>query len=171
MANISLESALRTCKVDTAYANKVQSDRFLNPNNMVCPVWNGRDITGRPVCPDSFVTKRAGCNSAEDRVVVENSQRPQYIEYINLSANGIGGHIYGNTMAQSDLMDARKQLNDINNITGNFGKQFSASVYPACGYYPYRKAMSEEAQARREHQSLQNGFDGNQYRKSYAGIM
>ena len=28
---MSLEAAIRTCKVDPAYANKVESDRFLNP--------------------------------------------------------------------------------------------------------------------------------------------
>ena len=54
MASISLEAAIRTCKVDTAYANKVQSDRFLSPSLLMCPVWNGVDTTGRQVCPDSF---------------------------------------------------------------------------------------------------------------------
>ena len=39
------------------------------------------DLTGRRVCPDSFYTKSAGCNSAEDRVVVENNLRPQYAEF------------------------------------------------------------------------------------------
>ena len=83
MSSISLEGSIRTCKVDTGYANKVESDRFLNPENMVCPIWNGVDLTGRRVCPDSFYTKSAGCNSAEDRVVVENNLRPQYAEYVN----------------------------------------------------------------------------------------
>ncbi len=69
--SVSLESGIRTCKVVTGWANKVQSDRFQNPNLMVCPVWNGVDTAGRRACPDSFMTKRAGCNSAEDRVVVE----------------------------------------------------------------------------------------------------
>ena len=41
--SVSLESALRTCKVDTAWADKIASDRFLNPDNMVCPIWNGMD--------------------------------------------------------------------------------------------------------------------------------
>ena len=87
---LSLEGALRTCKVNTGWANRIQSDRFENPNLMVCPVWNGVDLAGRPVCADSFYTKRAGCNSAEDRVIVENAvSRPQYIEYLNLDAAGI----------------------------------------------------------------------------------
>lgn len=163
--SISLESAIRTCKVDTAYANKVESDRFLNPEMMVCPIWNGVDSTGRKVCPDSFMTKRAGCNSAEDRVVVENNQRPQYMEYINLSANGIDGGIYGNTMSWNEEGQRRKELKDVNNITGNFGKQFGASVYPACGYYPYKQALAQEAESRRKVQAEEEGFYANRSRQ------
>jgi len=146
--SISLESAIRTCKVDTAYANKVESDRFLNPSLMVCPVWNGVDTTGRQVCPDSFYTKRAGCNSAEDRVMVENSvSRPQYMEYINLSANGIEGAIYGNTMPWNTVGQTSRELNAVNNVTGNFGLQFGANTYPGCNYYPYEQALQQEKNA------------------------
>jgi hypothetical protein len=50
------------------------------------------DNTGRLVCANSFYTKRAGCNSALDRVAVENTvSRPQYMEYIQLNAAGIKG--------------------------------------------------------------------------------
>ena len=80
---LNLESALRTCKVDTAYQQRIQSDRFLNPKNLVCPVWNGLDTAGRVACTDSFYTKREGCNSALDRVGVENILRPQYMQYIS----------------------------------------------------------------------------------------
>jgi hypothetical protein len=144
---ISLEAAIRTCKVDTAYSNKVQSDRFLNPNLMVCPVWSGVDTTGREVCPDSYYTKNAGCNSAEDRVFVENNLRPQYMEYINLSAQGIDAAIYGNTMPWNEVGQSNAELQAVNNVTGNFGKQFGASVYPGCNYYPYEEAMTQEQAA------------------------
>ena len=164
--NISLESAIRTCKVDTAYASKVESDRFLNPVNMVCPVWNGVDTAGRPVCPDSFVTKREGCNSAEDRVVVENNQRPQYMEYITLSANGIDGSIYGTVAPTVDEMGANQKLQQINNVTGNFGLQFKANTYPACGYNVYNQRMSEEQQRARESQALREGYRSNNYRRN-----
>lgn len=157
--SVSLEAAIRTCKVDTAYANKVESDRFLNPDNMVCPIWNGMDTAGRQVCPDSFWTKRAGCNSAEDRVVVENNQRPQYMEYITLSAQGINGSIYGNTMPYQESKARTGDLNNINKITGQFGTQFGAEVYPSCGYYPYNQAMSQVAQANRQNQAVVNGFN------------
>lgn len=119
--SISLEASLRTCKVDTGWASKVQSDRFLNPSLMVCPTWNGIDSAGRPVCADSFMTKRAGCNSAEDRVVVENNvSRPQYMEYINLNAQGIAGNIYGNSPQGNSAIQARRQQ-EVNTVTGQFG--------------------------------------------------
>ena len=91
---ISLENSIKTCKVDDAWASRVQSDRFLNPNNAVCPVWNGLDTAGRPVCSDSFAIKSGGCHNANDRVVVENHLRPNYIEYVNLSSRGYGGNLY-----------------------------------------------------------------------------
>jgi hypothetical protein len=169
MSSISLEAAIRTCKVDVAYANKVQSDRFLNPDNMVCPIWGGVDTAGRSVCPDSFVTKTAGCNSAEDRVMVENDQRPQYMEYINLSANGIGGNIYGNTSYPNE-MDwensgmASTKLDNMNKITGQFGNQFRATNYPSCGYNSYNEAMSQVSQQMRDAQSLQQGYLNQGYR-------
>ena len=85
---ISLLGSINTCKVNTGYASKIQSDRFENPDAMTCPLWNGQDSFGRFVHPDSFVTKNAGCNSADDRVSVENYLRPQYMEYVALDAAG-----------------------------------------------------------------------------------
>lgn len=182
MSAFSLDGALRTCKVDTAYANKVQSDRFLAPQNMVCPVWTGVDSTGRTVCPDSFYTKSAGCNSAEDRIVVENNQRPQYFEYINLSASGVDGLIYGedlkNNMNFNEVGTTNKNLRNINNITGQFGTQFSAEVYPSCAYYPYSQAMNQmtdqkqgtvegfarRAEDNRTLQALSQGYNSNRMR-------
>jgi hypothetical protein len=51
-------------------------------------VWNGLDTFGRIVAFDSFYTKAPGCQSAEDRVVVENQQRPRYFEFVTLDAQG-----------------------------------------------------------------------------------
>ena len=165
--SVSLEAALRTCKVDTAWANRVESDRFLNPNNMVCPIWNGVDTSGREVCPDSFWTKRAGCNSATDRVVVENNvSRPQYMEYITLSAGGINGNIYGNTMPYQNSELRSRELKDVNKITGNFGLEFGANVYPSCGCCtPYDEAMAQENQQGRQTQAMENGFKANSLRR------
>lgn len=167
--NISLESSIRTCKIDPAYAAKVHSDRFLNPSNMVCPVWNGFDSAGRPACANSFMTKRAGCNSAEDRVFVENYQRPQYVEYINLNAGGIQGQMYGESgdenSDQWDSMKRREDLDQVYNITGNFGKQFGSSVYPNCGINQYARGMSQDADSFRKYQAYNQGYKSNYMKK------
>jgi len=155
MANISLEKNIRTCKVDPGWASRMQSDRFLNPTQMVCPLWNGVDSTGREVSPDSYYTKNAGCNSAEDRIMVENAvSRPQYMEYINLSANGISGSIYGDTMPWQDVGQTEDQLRALNNVTGNFGLQFGAMVNPGCNIYPYEQAQKQMKQAQSAMQGL-----------------
>lgn len=91
--SLSLQGSVRTCKVDQAWANKVQSDRFENPNLLLCPIWDGQDMYGRYVNPDSFYTKAPGCASAEDRVFVENDQRPKYFEYVSLDAAGLNNEI------------------------------------------------------------------------------
>jgi hypothetical protein len=87
----SLESAIRTCKVNTGNADRIESDRFLGfPDKKTCPPFLGTDLVGRSICPDSFMTKSAGCNTAEDRIYIENTvSRPHYYEYINLSPRGM----------------------------------------------------------------------------------
>lgn len=113
MSNISIEAAVRTCKVNTGWASRIQSDRFENSNLMMCPVWNHRDLSGRVVCADSFYTKREGCNSPLDRIDVENMQRPQYMEYITLDASGIQGNMYGD---QKVAVEGYKNLGDMYDV-------------------------------------------------------
>lgn len=137
----SLESSIRTCKIDTAYAPKVFSDRFLNPCNTVCPMWSGYDSVGRSVCPNSYKAKSAGCQSAMDRVRVETHQRPQYGGYVFTNSVGVNG---GATMDNCEInqgVSRERALCDINEISGNFGAQFGANVYPGCGVNRYKRAM------------------------------
>tara|TARA_Y100000389_G_scaffold150211_1_gene149740 strand:- start:7566 stop:8255 length:690 start_codon:yes stop_codon:yes gene_type:complete len=182
--SVSLESGIRTCKVVTGWANKVQSDRFQNPNLMVCPVWNGLDAAGRQACPDSFMTKRAGCNSAQDRVVVENNvSRPQYMEYVNLDASGIAADIYaGSAPHQASLA----RTNDLKGMlpsdkhpgvtaTWGNGGGYGAQTLRGCsgmgshGQSVYDKthpvahtaenyAMAQQHQQQRHIASMQNGY-------------
>ena len=185
MGSISLEASLRTCKVDTGWASKIESDRFFNPNNMVCPLWNGVDTAGRQVAPDSFMTKRAGCNSAEDRVMVENNvTRPQYMEYINLNANGVSGQIYGNTNGYQQTGARNHMLNEVvdnpKHGTGQFGlqTQFGQNVLQNCNSNcgssassckwrgPYPDAMAQEAQQNRMGQALNQGYNTNEMRNA-----
>lgn len=160
---LSLEGALRTCKVNTGWANRIQSDRFENPNLMVCPVWNGVDLAGRPVCADSFYTKRAGCNSAEDRVIVENAvSRPQYIEYLNLDAAGITAPLYGSVnMSKADMGVQMREKQEVPQVTGGFGLVNNAgfgTLQSTCNINAYEQAQAQEAKENRMAQSLQLGM-------------
>lgn len=164
--SLSLEKSVRTCKVDTGYAGNIESQRFLNPNYMVCPIWTGFDNTGRLVCPDSFYTKSRGCNSALDRVAVENAvSRPQYNELISLDVAGLNGNIYGNTTPYQNSAYRTKDLQNLNNITGNFGKDFGAFVYPPCGRNAYQNGMAQEKAAARQAQQGQIGAEAYQRRR------
>lgn len=137
MSYISLSGSIRTCKVDSGWASKIQSDRELNPSNMLCPPWNGVDTAGRPVCMDSFNTKAPGCNSAMDRVIVENALRPQYMEYVTLDASGIVGDQH--CQAENAGSNMRAQCNqraqdNTHKYTGQFGynSSFMGSIEPNC---------------------------------------
>ena len=167
MASISLEASIRTSKVNTGFASKMQSDRFLNPNNLVCPTWSGFDSAGRSAPVDSYYTKREGCNSANDRVDVENNQRPQYLEYITLNAGGISGSIYNKTVPTSSEI-ARADISRVNNSVGNYGLQFAASVKSdyAGGYSDYMTSQSLEQRA----MSSSNSAQGSQNMRSIMGV-
>lgn len=143
---ISLESSIRTCKVDAGYANRIRSDRFLNPQNAVCPVWSGLDAAGRVACPYSFKTKSEGCNSANDRVVIENAQRPDYMAYISDSL----GSNYNNNSQVPDKVFATQGVSEgyayfgsgkakvFSDVTGSAGHQLHGLVWPrTCGYDRY----------------------------------
>lgn len=116
--SISLLGSINVCKVNTGWADKIQSDRFENPSNLLCPLWNGQDNFGRFVHPDSFVTKNAGCNSADDRVAVENFLRPQYMEYVALDAAGFQAPLYGNGNGNSQVRENFTNLTN-NNFTAD----------------------------------------------------
>ena len=151
--SISLEASIRTCKVDQGWASRVESDRFLNPNLMVCPTWNGVDQYGRFVQPDSFYTKNGGCNSASDRVLVENALRPMYAEYVTLDAKGLEGAWSGQSNYQGmyGSMDSQTQSNAISNlarITGHIPTGYGANIQSNCNYTADTQAAAN-MQARR----------------------
>jgi hypothetical protein len=132
MTSISLQGSIRTCKVDPGWASRVESDRFLNPELALCPVWTGVDNLGRAVPPFSFYTKNQGCNSASDLVTIENDQRPRYVEYVTLDARGYLNEKYNTDPDKEDVRNA--VIQDLRKITGNPGFGFGASIYPGCAY-------------------------------------
>lgn len=158
--SLSLQSSIRTCDVDVGEASRIQSDRFFNPYNMVCIPWNGVNNKGQEVCPDSFWTKTAGCDSALDRVLVESAQRPRYMSYVTLGAQGIDAPIYGNEMAYTESIAQNKWDMDRNKVTGNFGLQWSAQTdYTGCSVGAYETAMAQVNQSMRQQGALQNGYN------------
>jgi hypothetical protein len=78
--------------VRTGWADRFQSDRILNSNEMICPIPNNVDIFGRNADPNSFVNKTAGCHSALDRVQIEDDQRPKAFSDIYLNPMGLNGY-------------------------------------------------------------------------------
>jgi hypothetical protein len=127
MSVLSLKKSVRTCRVDTGWAPKLQSDRILNSCSVVCPVWNGLDQYGRIVSPDSFMIETAGCRSALDRVDVENYQRPQYFELVNLDGFGVQGNLYSD-----DSGNRTAAIQNLSQIVGNPGYDYGHYVTPRC---------------------------------------
>ncbi len=136
---------------------------------MVCPTWNGVDTAGRPASLDSFYTKSAGCNSASDRVNVENDLRPQYIEYVNLDAAGIrGGFQCPQNQIYPDTVCHQNAMKNVHNITGQYGLTtgYSQNIYPSCqscNLYPDQRA--QQSQNARAQQFNREGFQTNYYRR------
>jgi hypothetical protein len=138
---------------------------------MVCIGWNGVNSKGQQVCVDSHMTKAAGCNSAEDRVLVESALRPDYAAYVNLNMSGIQGNIYGgNETAFVASGNANKFLGSRNKISGHFGNQWQGDIQPSCpGYEAYNTAMSQVAQRNRQAAYANNAFISNQKRHAAGG--
>lgn len=106
---LAISNNVLTTKVNVAAKEQLFSDRRQNPEEMTCPLWNGFDLSGRPVCNNSFLTKMEGCNTAEDRIFVENNLRPQYTNFITTNAAAIGG---------DGMYDSRNNLQAMSSDSG-----------------------------------------------------
>lgn len=85
----SVSANMVSSKVSAGNAPRAATYRDQDPSAQMCPVWNGQDNTGRQSCEYSFYTKTPGCNSAGDRITVENGNRPIYASNVSLDAGGI----------------------------------------------------------------------------------
>lgn len=165
MSSLSLNASIRTCRVEAGEAVRIESDRFLNPNNMVCIPWNGYNNKGQAVCADSWYTKTPGCTSALDRVGVENHLRPDYATYINLNTAGIDGDIYGNPTAWAKSGQANLYAESRDKLTGSFGNQWQSTNYQTCGMNAYENAMAHTSQANRQASYANNAYHQNAYHR------
>lgn len=127
--SVPLTGTVQTCSVNTGYATKLWSDRYENPANLLCPVWNGLDTYGRVVSFDSYYTKAPGCESALDRVAVENYQRPQYIDFVPLDAQG-----YLNPAALGAPVSSTENYQKTTELMREQGVQRDYSVGASVGY-------------------------------------
>lgn len=178
MSPTSIEKNIRTCKVNTGWANRNQSDRFQDPNLMVCPTWNHMDNVGRLVCANSYYTKRAGCNSAMDRVAVENTvSRPQYMEYIQLNAAGINGvlmtepfgvptgvnvggkELYNYNAAAVNAQVGTDGQYENYQYTGNWNNQTHGTTIEKCPQRAYQEGMAQMASEQIQAQMLQHNVN------------
>ena len=171
MSSLSLMKSIATCRVDTAQTNRIQSDRFLNPNSMVCVNWNGMDSVGRTICRDSWNTKAAGCNSATDRVSIENDLRPNYIEYVNLDGGVINSDLYGSnpSFAVTRTSQTAKYDNNLNSNVPHFGGQFQATNAPSCPMDSYERSVALTNQANRKNAYNWSSYKSNR-NKCMAGL-
>ena len=127
---MSLLANINVNKTSVGSAERLVGNRTLNPNYQLCPVWNGQDLAGRPVCLDSFYTRYAGCNSPLDRIKVENFLRPAYMNYVTQSASGISGvdADYGSNLDATATASASTQHLNHKNNTGQFGLISSEAI-------------------------------------------
>ena len=168
--NISLEGSIRSCKVDSGWASRLESDRFLNPSNMICPVWNQHDSAGRPSCGDTYYTKAPGCNSSADRVNVENSLRPKYFEYVTLDAQGLQGSECSAQSVNPDSLCHANTIKQVHQQTGQFGYNtgFSQNIHPNCASCPSQPSPSEAYGRANQRTQVANKVHSNK-KKSWMG--
>lgn len=164
MSNLSLQKSIQGCKVVTDWAIRQQSDRFLNSDNLLCPLWNGIDLTGRPVCPDSFNTKVQGCSNPLDRVMVENEQRPKYFQYITLNASGLEGGSNESTANRSQM------LKNYAESTPSYGQNLNRQIGSGgCAVNSYDKSITQSSEEYRQQQEAQHRYNNNQI-KQWSGM-
>ena len=158
MSSLSLQKSIQGCKVVTDWAPRIQSDRFLNSQNLMCPLWSGFDLVGRSVCPDSFQTKVEGCNDPLDRVMVENEQRPKYFQYLTLNANGLEGGGDSSRSKENYNNDMNKRSNMIRNLeinTPQYGSNLNSLINTGgCSVNSYERSMASDNQNNRYDQAL-----------------
>jgi hypothetical protein len=99
----AIRNSVNIDKTNVGSAERIRGNRIQNPDEMTCPMWNGMDLAGRPACANSFDTKMEGCNSPQDRILVENDLRPAYSVFIPiLDAAGIKGNFSRSKLVRSN---------------------------------------------------------------------
>lgn len=167
--SLSLTKSLNQAKVNIADAERVQSHYIQDPLSMSCPMWNGQDTVGRNVHEFSFMTKKPGCNSPNDRILQENLNRPQYLNFISSSGvRSIGDDLYSRSNSQAMAADARSlQSRTLGLTSGRFDSESShIRTEPAL----FGKQMSRKQTSSLRHQaSTRSKFPSQEYLANPSG--
>lgn len=116
MTNFSLTGSLRTCKAKVSNDVRHYSSR-VNGDNVLCTVPRNHDIVGRNTSVygrDVENVENCSLPVFQDRMQIEQDQRPQYVQFISL--NG------------SPFNNGRGNVRTGDNIKGHLEKRQS------CGY-------------------------------------
>lgn len=179
MSNASITAQIASNKTIPGIAEQLVGNRTLNPDYQLCPVWNGQDLAGRPVCVDSFYTKYAGCNSSLDRIKVENFLRPAYMNFVTQSATGIAGveADFGSNLPATASAALSVDRQNKQAITGKFGTVSAeavsrnsnmANVLSSNAYQNSQDVAALRAQQQRNAQALGIG-NASQTRMNHSG--
>lgn len=125
MSEFSLR-ALKIPRVDASWGERALAMRSQSSCSSVCPIWDGNDSYGRPVCPDTFpLLVGGGCSTAGARIDIENAvERPNYALYTQpLCARGVPVTSTARAIAYSN----QKALNLLQHV-GNPGLDFKAVI-------------------------------------------
>lgn len=148
--SVAIDKSVMLAKVNVGSAPTMAGDRIFNSSQVLCMPWNGTDTIGRRVCPDSTVTLSAGCNSANDRILVENSIfRPTYSDALPLNLRAMLGEGPASTSYPAyNAMVEQKAVNNVNKFTApNTGVGYSKAILSQTGLYPNDSVSSGTVQS------------------------
>lgn len=169
--SLSLTKTINQSKVNTADAERISSHNIQDPLAMSCPVWNGQDTVGRNVHEFTFMTKKAGCNHPNDRIIQENLNRPQYQNFISSSGVlNIGDELYSRSNLQAMASDARRlQYKTLALTSGCFDCEASHLRTEPALLAPQSLKSRQQSSGLRHQRSTRSKFPSQEYLANPSG--
>ena len=122
--SLSLVASTTASKVNSSVAAEtLSSARLFDPSQNICPAYGGVDTAGRPAVADSQITKFAGCNSALDRILVENMLNRNVVsDHTYLNMGGLSGVMWTDpSISKMRVVDRDAQMQTRADMLGNAG--------------------------------------------------
>lgn len=99
---MSLLKNLGINKVSTDYAERNQTNTWINSNNVACFNTNNLDNFGRIACNDSLTLNSRNCQNPLDRVKAENNNRPSKSNNLYLNTDTLNENIFSSNFLPSN---------------------------------------------------------------------